>query len=321
MSIKEYFYILFFLFLVFLSSHGCNSGTKNQKKNKPSVKKKGKVYPKKKPIDGKINDKITNDKNDNDKTENKGDTKKSRKSVRPPRFYPDANQMRYDGKKEASLKIDKTQSKPSIIKDSGKILDNKGDRIKNPSDTNRIPLDKTLPSKKSEINRPKVKEVVVKEVGKYSIIDGGLQSSRKDNKNKNDEEMSSPDLNKETKDETTNLKEKMTENTKEPTQAGGTSKKGKKTDDPRPKKIELDEKEKLIATGAIAKKKKTDYPTMDDVLSDWDTEKEKAGQNLGKDPLSDNGKKNDSLKNNEEIAKEPEVKTSVLKDPEVKLQN
>uniref|UniRef100_A0A0K0DYJ0 Lipoprotein n=1 Tax=Strongyloides stercoralis TaxID=6248 RepID=A0A0K0DYJ0_STRER len=310
MNLKEYFYILFFLFFVLFSSYGCDNGTKNQKKGKSSVKKKTKGTHRKKVVVGKNADNITHDKNENDRQDNK-DAKTSRKSVKPPRFYPDVNQMKYDNKKDKSLKVDKTQSKPLSLKDSKKNIDKNIERNKNTSDTNKLPLDKTLPSNRSEVTKTKIKDTVLKEHGKNSIIEGGLQSSRKELKIKNDEEMSNPDLNKETKDETTNMKDKITDVTKEPSQAYTAAKKEKQPDEPKPKKIALDEKEKLIATGAIAKKKKTDYPTMDDVLSDWDTEKEKAGQTLAKDALTDNGQKPDNIN----------VKQGITNQPDTQLQN
>uniref|UniRef100_A0A0N5BXP4 G_PROTEIN_RECEP_F1_2 domain-containing protein n=1 Tax=Strongyloides papillosus TaxID=174720 RepID=A0A0N5BXP4_STREA len=263
-------------------------------REKLSVKKKPKINQKKKTSAAKNSEPVANN-NNNTVTSNK-DNKKSigRKSVKPPRFYPDANQMRFDGKKEASLKAEKTQSKTSPVeKNSGKAGDLKVEKVKTLSENKKVVLDKTLPSSKSVIKKAMVKNVIVKEPihnqGKNSLIEGGLQSSKRENKN--DEEMSSPDLNKETKDETTNARDKITDNTKEPSQAVVTAKKEKRHDDRKPKKIELDEKEKLIAAGAIAKKKKTDYPTMDDVLSDWDTEKEKSAQTGGKGAPAENGNK------------------------------
>uniref|UniRef100_A0A0K0FZ02 Lipoprotein n=1 Tax=Strongyloides venezuelensis TaxID=75913 RepID=A0A0K0FZ02_STRVS len=293
MNIKEYFYILFFLFFIVFPSSGCSNGSKPNKREKLSVKKKPKINQKKKTSTAKKSEPVAN--NNNTVTSNK-DNKKSigRKSVKPPRFYPDANQMRFDGKKEASLRAEKTQSKTSPVeKNSRKVDDVKVEKIKTLSENNKIVLDKTLPSSKSVIKKAMVKNVIVKDPihnqGKNSLIEGGLQSSKRENKN--DEEMSSPDLNKETKDETTNARDKITDNTKEPSQAVVMAKKEKRHDDRRPKKIELDEKEKLIAAGAIAKKKKTDYPTMDDVLSDWDTEKEKSAQTGGKGAPVENGNK------------------------------
>ncbi|KAI6195026.1 hypothetical protein M3Y96_01187500 [Aphelenchoides besseyi] len=94
---------------------------------------------------------------------------------------------------------------------------------------------------------------------------------------------------------------------------------GPKASELKPQVIPKNEKEEMIARGQIKPKGKHDYPTMDDVVSDWETEEE------GPDGEKKKGKKK-KVKGKSKMAEVPvpkskatEVKTDAGQTPETNL--
>jgi len=80
--------------------------------------------------------------------------------------------------------------------------------------------------------------------------------------------------------------------------------------DLKPRVIPKNEKEEMIAKGQL-KKGKHDYPTMDDVVSDWDSEKDPKKDAKGKKKLTDTDKKDGKHAENE---KKSEMKSDMKKE-------
>uniref|UniRef100_A0A0N4ZR57 Uncharacterized protein n=1 Tax=Parastrongyloides trichosuri TaxID=131310 RepID=A0A0N4ZR57_PARTI len=315
MIVLEYLYLFFITICIILTPYGCSMGGKTKGKDKGFKTKGGSKQKsgfKRKETPNKTIKVVDSTVPSGEKKEEKKDDKKaSRKSIKPPRFEASPQPV-----PEPELNVDKTQS--DVVQAMAKKEELKTARLKAPTDKKIVSKSVKNNSKhcikngKKDAKKESTKKDDKKDDNKDADKDEGkdspnapIEKKSKDEKKGDEGEMSSPDLNKETKDETTNVKDKITDVTKEPSQAIIVVKKDKPKDEPKPKKIELDEKEKLIATGAIAKKKKTDYPTMDDVLSDWDTEKEKAAQTLGK-PIPPEAKRRHDKKGN--VKKEEENK-------------